>query len=88
MGINQDGLSKVDSLILKTLVTQCNGGPIGLETLASLIGEDPETIEQVYEPFLMRKGFLEKTARGRQILPVKLPFLRAQFLGQTCIIQQ
>lgn len=85
LGIDQEGLCKVDLLILKTLTVQCNGGPIGLETLASLIGEDPETIEQVYEPFLMRKGFLEKTARGRQILPIKLPFLRAQFLGQQSI---
>lgn len=85
LGIDENGLSKVDILILKTLTVQCNGGPVGLETLASLIGEDPETIEQVYEPFLMRKGFLEKTARGRQILPIKLPFLRAQFLGQQSI---
>lgn len=82
LGIDKDGLSKVDIMILKTLVVQCNGGPIGLETLASLVGEDPETIEQVYEPFLMRKGYIEKTPRGRQILPLQLPLLKAHFLGQ------
>jgi holliday junction DNA helicase RuvB len=85
LGIDEEGLSKVDILILKTLVMQCDGGPVGLETLASLVGEDAETIEQVYEPFLMRKGYIQKTARGRQILPIKLPFLKAQFLGQQII---
>lgn len=86
LGIDSEGLTKVDELILKTLVTQCNGGPVGLETLASLIGEDSETLENVYEPFLMRKGYLEKTTRGRQILPIKLPFLKKRFLGQETIL--
>lgn len=85
LGINEEGLSKMDLLILKTLTIQCNGNPVGLETLASLVGEDTETIEQVYEPFLMRKGYIQKTARGRQIIPTKLPFLKAQFLGQQTI---
>lgn len=82
LGIDDDGLTKIDNLILKTIITHCNGGPVGLETLASLIGEDAQTLENVYEPFLMRKGYLEKTARGRQILPIKLPFLKKKFLGQ------
>jgi Holliday junction DNA helicase RuvB len=85
LGIDNDGLTKVDNMILKTLVTQCNGGPVGLETLAALVGEDTETVENVYEPFLMRKGFLEKTPRGRQISPSKFPILRKKFLGQETI---
>lgn len=82
LGIDDDGLSKVDNLLLQKMVELFNGGPVGLETLASLIGEDKETIEAVYEPFLMRKGYLEKTARGRQIPHKKLPWLKKKFLGQ------
>lgn len=85
LGIDQEGLTTVDVLLLKTMITHCNGGPVGLETIAHLIGEDPETVEEVYEPFLMRKGYLEKTPRGRQIMPIKLPFLKARFLGQHTI---
>lgn len=82
LGIDHDGLSKVDNLLLQKMVELFNGGPVGLETLASLIGEDKETIESVYEPFLMRKGYLEKTPRGRQIPHKKLPWLKKKFLGQ------
>ncbi|QQR54075.1 Holliday junction branch migration DNA helicase RuvB [bacterium] len=85
LGIDQEGLTTIDVLLLKTMITHCNGGPVGLETIAHLIGEDPETVEEVYEPFLMRKGYLEKTPRGRQIMPIKLPFLKARFLGQHTI---
>jgi Holliday junction DNA helicase RuvB len=82
LGIDNDGLTKVDNMLLQKMVENFNGGPVGLETLASLIGEDKETIEAVYEPFLMRKGYLEKTPRGRQIPHKKLPFLKRKFLGQ------
>jgi Holliday junction DNA helicase RuvB len=82
LGIDDDGLTKVDNLLLQKMIENFNGGPVGLETLASLIGEDAETIEAVYEPFLMRKGYIEKTARGRQIPHKKLPWLKKKFLGQ------
>jgi len=82
LGIDQEGLTKVDVMLLQKIIEHFNGGPVGLETLASLIGEDKETIEAVYEPFLMRKGYLEKTPRGRQIPQKKLPFLKQRFLGQ------
>lgn len=82
LGIDDDGLTKVDNLLLQKMVENFNGGPVGLETLASLIGEDPQTIEEAYEPFLMRKGYIEKTARGRQIPHKKLPWLKKKFLGQ------
>jgi Holliday junction DNA helicase RuvB len=85
LNIDKDGLCKVDNMILQIIVDQFNGGPVGLETIASIIGEDSETIESVYEPFLMRHGYLEKTARGRQIPAKKLPFLRNKFLGQKTI---
>lgn len=82
LGIDNDGLNIQDNQMLKKIMENFNGGPVGLETLASLIGEDSETIEQVYEPFLLRKGFLEKSSRGRQI-PVKIqPYLQNKYFGQ------
>ncbi len=86
LGIDEDGLSTIDNLILKKIIEDCGGGPVGLETLASLIGEDKETIEDVYEPFLLREGYLEKTARGRQISYKKLPFLQKKYFGQNTLI--
>lgn len=86
LGIDEEGLTKVDYLILRKMVEQCNGGPVGLETLASMIGEDADTIEAVYEPFLIRQGYLEKTARGRQIPHKKMPLLVKKFLGQGTLL--
>lgn len=85
LGIDQDGLTTIDNLLLKKIVDHFNGGPVGLETLAAMIGEDKDTIEAVYEPFLMRKGYLEKTPRGRQVPHKILPFLKQKFLGQQTI---
>lgn len=86
LGIQEDGLTTIDLLLLRKIIENFNGGPVGLETLGALIGEDPETIEMVYEPFLLRKGYLEKTARGRQIPHIKLPLLRQRFLGQQTLM--
>lgn len=86
LGIDDDGLSTVDNLILRKIIEHTAGGPIGIETLASLIGEDKETLEDVYEPFLLREGYLEKTARGRQISYKKLPFLQQKYFGQTTLV--
>jgi Holliday junction DNA helicase RuvB len=86
LGIEETGLTKLDTLILRVIIENFNGGPVGLETLASLIGEDADTIETVYEPFLLRKGLLEKTSRGRQIPHKQIPFLKKRFLGQGSLI--
>ena len=86
LGIEGEGLTKIDILLLQKIIENFNGGPVGLETLAALIGEDTETIEMVYEPFLLRKGYLEKTARGRQIPHKKLPLLKQRFLGQGTLL--
>lgn len=86
LGIDDEGLTVVDNLILKKLMEHFNGGPVGLETLSSLIGEDKETIESVYEPFLLRKGYLEKTSRGRQIPYKRLPFLQKKYFGQNTLL--
>lgn len=85
LGIDKEGLTAIDQTLLKTILITCNGGPVGLETLAALVGEDPETIEQVHEPYLMRIGYLEKTSRGRQIMPQKLLYLKKRFLDQETV---
>jgi len=67
--IDDLGLDNVDRRILETIILSYAGGPVGLETLAAMIGEETETIEDVYEPYLMQKGFLGRTPRGRVALP-------------------
>jgi holliday junction DNA helicase RuvB len=64
-GVDALGLDKVDCAILDAVVTRFGGGPVGLSTLAVAVGEEPDTIEDVYEPFLMQVGFLRRTPRGR-----------------------
>jgi Holliday junction DNA helicase RuvB len=63
--VDEKGLDKVDGAILDALVNRFNGGPVGLSTLAVSVSEEPDTIEDVYEPFLMQIGFLRRTPRGR-----------------------
>jgi holliday junction DNA helicase RuvB len=55
----------MDNRILNTIVTKFNGGPVGLGTIAVSVGEEPDTIEEVYEPFLIQEGYLERTPKGR-----------------------
>lgn len=85
LGIDTEGLSSVDYLILRTVIERFDAGPVGLETLASIIGEDADTIEDVYEPFLMRQGYIEKTPRGRQIPYKSLAYLKNKLFGQKAI---
>ncbi|MDO4273313.1 MAG: Holliday junction branch migration DNA helicase RuvB [Eubacteriales bacterium] len=63
--VDQYGLDKIDRRILKTMIINFQGGPVGLETLAAAIGEDSGTLEDVYEPYLLQNGFLNRTPRGR-----------------------
>lgn len=63
--IDAEGLDKIDHRVLKTIIRNFNGGPVGLETLAATINEDGGTIEDVCEPYLLQKGFLSRTPRGR-----------------------
>ena len=68
--VDQYGLDKIDRRILKTLIVNFKGGPVGLETLAAAIGEDSGTLEDVYEPYLLQNGFLNRTPRGRMASPL------------------
>lgn len=66
LNIDKYGLDSMDHKILKTIITKFNGGPVGLGTIATAIGEDAGTIEDVYEPYLIQEGFLKRTPRGRE----------------------
>lgn len=65
LGIDPKGLDEMDRTILKTIIHKFDGGPVGLSTLGASIGEETETLEEVYEPYLIQLGFLKRTPRGR-----------------------
>ena len=63
--VDEKGLDDMDKRILKTIIENYNGGPVGINTIAVAVGEEGETIEEIYEPFLIKEGFLKRTPRGR-----------------------
>jgi Holliday junction DNA helicase RuvB len=65
LAIDQNGLDEMDKRILETIVMKFGGGPVGLQSLAVSVGEEPDTLEEVYEPFLIMEGYLNRTAQGR-----------------------
>lgn len=67
LNIDRHGLDEIDNRILTTIIDKFKGGPVGLSTIATAIGEDAGTIEEVYEPFLIKEGFLKRTPRGREV---------------------
>ena len=69
LNVDERGLDDMDKRILLTLIEKFDGGPVGIKTLAMAVGEDAETIEEVYEPYLLREGFIQRTPRGRIATP-------------------
>ena len=67
LNIDRYGLDQIDNKLLTTLIDKFKGGPVGLTTIATALGEDPGTLEEVYEPFLIKEGFLKRTPRGREV---------------------
>src|SRR5699024_7953574 len=65
--VDQAGLDQVDRRLLTMMIDLYEGGPVGLKTIAANIGEDVETVETMYEPFLLQQGFLKRTSRGRMV---------------------
>lgn len=65
--VDKVGLDETDHQLLAAIIKKFNGGPVGIESIASVIGEEPSTIEDVYEPYLLQKGFLKRTPRGRVV---------------------
>lgn len=78
LNIDRYGLDEIDNRILTTIITKFKGGPVGLGTIATALGEDSGTIEEVYEPYLIKEGFIKRTPRGREVTD-----LAWQHLGHT-----
>lgn len=67
IGVDEKGLDEVDHKVLQTIIHTFSGGPVGLDTIAATIGEESDTVEDVYEPYLMQIGFMQRTPRGRMV---------------------
>jgi len=70
LSVDQHGLDEMDNKILTTIIEKFKGGPVGLNTIATAVSEDPGTIEEVYEPFLIQEGYLMRTPRGREVTDI------------------
>jgi Holliday junction DNA helicase RuvB len=79
LNIDQHGLDEMDNRILTAIIDKFSGGPVGLTTIATAVGEDTGTIEEVYEPFLIKEGFLKRTPRGREATEHAYHHLGKQF---------
>ncbi len=78
LNIDKHGLDEIDNKILLTIIDKFGGGPVGITTIATAVGDDAGTIEEVYEPFLIKEGFIKRTPRGREV--TELAYLH---LGRT-----
>lgn len=76
--IDSHGLDETDTKLLKTIIDKFGGGPVGLSTIATAMGEDAGTVEEVYEPYLIKEGFLRRTPRGREVTPLVYAHLGAR----------
>ncbi|MCU0451066.1 MAG: Holliday junction branch migration DNA helicase RuvB [Bernardetiaceae bacterium] len=76
LDVDQNGLDDMDNRILLTIIDKFKGGPVGITTIATAVGEEAETIEEVYEPFLIQEGYLKRTSRGREATPLAYKHLK------------
>ncbi len=83
LNVDEHGLDEMDNKILLAIIDKFKGGPVGLKTIATAVGEDDGTIEEVYEPFLIQEGYLMRTARGREVTEAAYKHLNRIKLGQT-----
>jgi len=81
LAVDEKGLDEMDKKILHVLIDHYDGGPVGVNTLAVAVGEEPFTLEEVYEPFLILQGFIKRTARGREATPLAYKHLGKKFQG-------
>ena len=75
LSIDKEGLDDMDRRILRAIVEKFNGGPVGLDSLGVAISEDARSIEEVYEPYLIKEGFIQRTSRGRTALEKTFKYL-------------
>lgn len=81
LNIDQYGLDEIDNKILLTIIDKFRGGPVGVSTIATAIGEDTGTVEEVYEPYLIMEGFIKRTQRGRMVTPLAYQHLGRPMMG-------
>ena len=83
LNVDEHGLDEMDNRILLAIIEKFKGGPVGLTTIATAVGEEPGTIEEVYEPFLIQEGFMQRTPRGREVTPKAYEHLGKRIQGKT-----
>lgn len=83
LNIDRYGLDDIDNRILLTIIDKFKGGPVGLGTIATALGEDPGTLEEVYEPFLIKEGFIKRTPRGREVTDLAYKHLNRRRFSRT-----
>lgn len=88
LGVDEEGLDEMDRKILESMVEHYGGGPVGLGTIAVVVGEEPDTIEEVYEPFLIQSGLLKRTSRGREVTGKAYRYLGLEPRGSSGDAQQ
>ena len=86
LDVDQNGLDEMDNRILSTIIEKFKGGPVGLSTIATACGEEAETIEEVYEPFLIQEGYLKRTSRGREATELAYKHLKMNPPGATGLL--
>ena len=79
--VDKNGLNRMDKRILNCIIDKFNGGPVGLTTISTAVAEEPGTLEEVIEPFLIQQGYLERTPRGRQVTKLAYEYLDKLFPG-------
>jgi holliday junction DNA helicase RuvB len=82
LNIDTNGLDEMDNKILLTIIEKFNGGPVGISTIATAVGEDSGTIEEVYEPFLVKEGYIKRTPRGREVTRLAYKHLGKDFFNE------
>ena len=85
LNIDQYGLDEIDNKILLTIIDEFRGGPVGVSTIATAIGEDTGTVEEVYEPYLIMEGFIKRTQRGRMVTPLAYQHLGRPMIGSNAV---
>lgn len=83
LNIDQFGLDEMDTKILLTIIEKFKGGPVGISTIATAVGEDAGTIEEVYEPFLIKEGYIKRTPRGREVTDLAYNHLGKNRIGES-----
>jgi Holliday junction DNA helicase RuvB len=76
LDVDDKGFDSMDRKLLDTIIEKFSGGPVGIDSLATSLSEDKETLEDVYEPYLIQKGYIQRTTRGRMATPLAYEYLK------------